>query len=136
MTIPFWPLFGGTLIGLSAVLLMLFIGRIAGISGIIWGAISKPSTDRSWRIAFLIGILLGAFLFHQLSEIDYPTINPNFALAGVAGLLVGIGVKLGNGCTSGHGVCGIGRFSLRSLIATTTFMVVAIIIVAITNQIS
>ena len=129
-----WPIFGGILIGLSATLLLLLLGRLAGISGIIWGAITQKVTrDTFWRCFFLAGILLGTFLFHQLTNKPIPIVNTNYLLAIVAGLFVGVGVKIGNGCTSGHGVCGIGRFSIRSLVATLTFMVTAIVTVAIFN---
>lgn len=133
-----WPIFGGVLIGLSATLLLLFSGRIAGISGIVWGAINtKVSGDRDvlWRWLFIGGILLGTFLFHLLTGKAVPVANPNYLLAIVAGLFVGMGVRIGNGCTSGHGVCGIGRLSIRSLVATVIFMLVAIITVAIYNTV-
>ncbi len=127
-----WPILGGVLIGLSATFLLLLIGRIAGISGILWGAISnKLSGESAWRWLFLLGILLGTFLFHLLSGKSIPLANPNYLLAIVAGLFVGVGVKIGNGCTSGHGVCGLGRLSFRSLSATLTFMAAAVITVAI-----
>lgn len=130
----FWPLTGGVLIGLSAVLLLLAVGRIAGISGLVWGAMAPVSRDRAWRMLFLVGLIVGAYLFHALSGVAYPTIDQNLPLAAVAGLIVGLGVKIGNGCTSGHGVCGIGRLSKRSLVATITFMLVAIMVVAVTRQ--
>ncbi|MFK7732930.1 MAG: YeeE/YedE family protein [Pseudomonadales bacterium] len=133
MTIPFWAVFGGILIGLSAVLLMLLIGRIAGISGIVWGAIAAKSDDRLWRILFLIGLVFGAFIFHSLSGRPAPDVNENYPLAIMAGLFVGVGVKLGSGCTSGHGVCGIGRLSSRSLVATLVFMSAGIATVAVFN---
>jgi uncharacterized membrane protein YedE/YeeE len=135
MSIPFWPIMGGIFIGLSAVLLMALIGRIAGVSGILWGAIVDASAnDKLWRILFVGGIMLGAFLFHLLSGTPYPTINNNIPLSIIAGLLVGIGVKLGSGCTSGHGVCGISRFSMRSLVATLTFMSAGVLTVLIVKS--
>lgn len=131
-----WPILGGILIGLSATLLLLLLGRIAGISGIIWGAFTqKISSDNAWRWFFLAGVLLGTFLFHQLTGKPVPVVNSNYLLAVCAGLLVGLGVKIGNGCTSGHGVCGIGRLSPRSLVATLTFMATAIITVALFNAV-
>ncbi len=127
-----WPIFGGLLIGLSATLLLLFIGRIAGICGILWGAVSnKVSAENSWRWLFIVGIVLGAFLFHQITGAPVPKANSNYMLAIIAGLLVGVGVQMANGCTSGHGVCGLGRLSLRSLVATLTFMLTAVITVAL-----
>lgn len=131
-----WPIAGGVLIGLSATLLLLLTGRIAGVSGIVWAAINnKVASDRIWRYLFIAGILLGTYLFHLLTGSAIPSSNDNYLLAAVAGLLVGIGVKVGNGCTSGHGVCGIGRLSLRSLVATITFMLIAVITVAIVNAV-
>lgn len=131
-----WPIFGGVLIGLSATVLLLFNGKIAGVSGIIYQAIAaKTWSNSKQHWLFLIGILLGAYLFHLLSGKAQPDVNDNYLLAIIAGLLVGVGVKLGNGCTSGHGVCGIGRLSMRSLVATICFMLTAIISVAIINSI-
>lgn len=134
MEFPLYPLLGGVAIGVSAIVLLLFLGRIAGISGITWGAITQAGNERSWRVVFLLGLLIGAFLYHALSGAAYPAINENFPLAAVAGLFVGVGVKIGNGCTSGHGVCGIGRLSNRSIAATVTFMTVAIATVALVNH--
>lgn len=132
----FWPVLGGTLIGFAAILLMLSLGKIAGISGIIWNALlfRVDNDNRFWRWAFLIGIVSGTLIFHWASGKAIPIVNDAPFTAAVAGLLVGIGVNVGNGCTSGHGVCGISRFSLRSLVATVTFMVAAIITVAISQQ--
>ncbi|MCG2634006.1 MAG: YeeE/YedE family protein [Gammaproteobacteria bacterium] len=118
---PYSALGGGLLIGLSAALLWLFNGRIAGISGIV-GGLFQPG-DRPWRWAFIAGLPLGAWLMLQA----WPTGSQITVEAGpvqliVAGLLVGYGSRLGSGCTSGHGVCGLGRFSLRSLVATITFL--------------
>jgi hypothetical protein len=131
MTISLWPLLGGALIGASAVLLMLLIGRIAGVSGIVWGAFTAANNDKLWRWMFVVGIVAGAFLFHAVSGNPYPSINDNIPLAALAGLLVGVGVKLGSGCTSGHGVCGMSRLSTRSVTATVVFMVVGIITVTL-----
>lgn len=129
MTSYILPLIGGLLIGSAAVLLLLLLGRIAGISGIVWGAVSGQA-DNSWRWLFLAGLVVGPLLYHQLSGITYPQPSPLpwwQAIAG--GLLVGFGVKLGSGCTSGHGVCGIGRLSTRSLVATGVFMATGIVTV-------
>lgn len=131
-----WPVIGGVLIGLSATLLLLLTGRIAGISGIVWGALRGINlNDKLWRWFFIIGMLIGAFLFHQLTGRPFPIVNDNYFLAAIAGVFVGLGVKIGNGCTSGHGVCGIGRLSSRSLLATISFMLVAIVTVALVNVI-
>lgn len=127
------PTIGGLLIGGSAVLLLLVLGRIAGISGIVWGAISGQA-DNSWRWLFILGLLAGPLLYHAASGTSYPAPSAQpwwFALIG--GVLVGIGVKMGGGCTSGHGVCGIGRLSMRSLVATLTFMATGIVTVFVLN---
>lgn len=131
----FWPILGGILIGLAAVLLMLFIGKIAGVSGIFWAMLSNDgaANDRLWRWLFILGLPVGAVLAHSLLDKAVPTIEQAPFRAALAGLLVGMGVKLGNGCTSGHGVCGISRFSMRSIVATLTFMLTAIATVAITG---
>jgi uncharacterized membrane protein YedE/YeeE len=131
--IQFLPaLLGGLLIGGAASMLLLLLGRIAGISGILWNAVSGGSDDsgRAWRWYFLAGMLLGPLLYHAGSGIenpDEPALGIPFAIAG--GLLVGFGTRLGSGCTSGHGVCGIGRLSLRSLAATLVFMATGILTV-------
>jgi hypothetical protein len=120
------PLIGGLLIGLSAVMLLLLLGRIAGISGIVWDMVTAQP-DNAWRWLFVLGLLAGPMLYHSLSATPYPVASalPWWqALAG--GLLVGFGTRLGSGCTSGHGVCGIGRLSPRSLVATLTFMATGI----------
>jgi uncharacterized membrane protein YedE/YeeE len=119
-------LFGGVLIGLSASLLLLFNGRIAGISGIVNGLSQRSSTaDWGWRAAFVIGLMgAGAITMHLLGQ-GTPSPTPIPWLP-VAGLLVGYGTSMGNGCTSGHGVCGLGRLSKRSLVAVLTFMATAI----------
>ncbi len=123
------PLFGGAFIGLSASLLWLFLGRISGISGIVWqvvlslGLNVKGSQNyHLWRYLFLLGLVIGAGLFHLVSQQPPPTLAASPGLLVLAGLLVGVGVKLGSGCTSGHGVCGVSRGSLRSIIATLVFM--------------
>jgi uncharacterized membrane protein YedE/YeeE len=137
MTTEFTPLSGlagGMLIGLSAVLLMLGSGRIAGNSGIFSGMLAlPPTTDTIWRVAFVAGILLGAAIAAMagLYSVDALAFQPGMSLTAVAGLLVGIGTKLGAGCTSGHGVCGLARLSGRSLAATITFMAIAIVVVFI-----
>ena len=113
---------GGVLIGASAVLLMYALGRIAGISGIVAGLLSRAAGgDRAWRLAFLLGLIAAGLLLKPFaSTTAIPPASP--LLLAAAGLLVGVGSVLGGGCTSGHGVCGLGRRSLRSLAATTVFM--------------
>ena len=128
------PLIGGLLIGSSAVAMLFFLGRITGIGGIAWGAVSGQP-DNSWRWLFLIGLLIGPLLYHTLANTPYPEASPlQWWQAAIGGLLVGFGVKMGSGCTSGHGVCGIGRLSLRSLVATVTFMATGIITVYVTRH--
>jgi uncharacterized membrane protein YedE/YeeE len=128
---PVSAIVGGGLIGLSAFILMLFNGRIAGISGVLAGAAFGAEGDRSWRISFLAG-LIGAPLLVGLITAELPRFEMNaswpFILAG--GLLVGFGTRLGSGCTSGHGVCGLSRLSRRSLVAVTIFMLSGMIVVA------
>ena len=120
---PLQSAFGGALIGLSAVLLMALLGRVAGMTGILSGAIFGP--DRGWRQAFLAGAIAAPILMGALGAgiaFDSPVPRPFLVLGG---LLVGIGVSYGGGCTSGHGVCGNARLSPRSLVATVTFMLSA-----------
>jgi uncharacterized protein len=121
------PILGGVLIGLSATFLLLWLGRIAGISGMLSSIITRPSASQ-WQLVFFIGLLLGAAIV-KLSGVDTGLIRTHLPLwlTVLGGLLVGLGTVVGGGCTSGHGVCGLGRASLRSLVATCTFLVVAII---------
>lgn len=127
-----YALLGGLIIGLSASLLLLFNGRVAGISGIFWRSIVKIG-DGSFL--FILGLPLGAWLFHAIAHQPYPAARGSFGLAVIGGLLVGIGVKLGSGCTSGHGVCGIGRLSKRSILATITFMGMGIFTVFLIKEV-
>ncbi|WP_375184644.1 YeeE/YedE family protein [Aquabacterium sp.] len=124
--IPLAPLLGGVLIGLAAALMLAGVGRIAGISGITFGLLDRAHWQMShaWRLAFLAGLLLaGAIWAHGAGPIA-PVERPfQVSTLILSGLLVGWGTSLGSGCTSGHGVCGLGRRSLRSLAAVTTFMV-------------
>jgi len=114
---------GGMLIGLAAVLLLLANGRIAGVSGIVGGLLSRKPGDIGWRVAFVLGLWLGALVYWAargaLFELELLA-TPGVMI--VAGFLVGYGTRLGSGCTSGHGVCGIARFSPRSMVATVVFM--------------
>ena len=127
---PISALFGGALIGLSAALLMLLTGRIAGISGIFGGCLAVRANDRAWRLAFIAGLiaapLLGALTGSPLA---LPAMPSSWVIITLAGLLIGFGTRLGSGCTSGHGVCGIARLSARSIAATGVFMVTAMIVV-------
>lgn len=129
------PLIGGLLIGISATVLLLANGRIAGISGLTWGALTSRPPEL-WRWMFLAGLVLGAFVYHNVSgtPAPEPTSRP-VALSVLAGLIVGFGVQLGSGCTSGHGVCGLGRLSRRSLVATLVFMGAGMVTVYITRHV-
>jgi len=115
-------LLGGAIIGLSACFMMLFYGRITGISGIIWNVIQTPKKHFSSSGFFLCGIILGALCVTYISGAEISPIQSNAFTIILAGLLVGYGTKLGSGCTSGHGICGISRFSTRSIVATVLFM--------------
>lgn len=127
---PIEAISGGALIGLSAVLLMWSMGRIAGISGIVAGAILENGEERNWRLLFLAGLFVGAVLAAvSTGALDDVVSVASVPMLVVAGLLVGLGTRMGGGCTSGHGVCGISRFSLRSLVATVVFMASGIVTV-------
>lgn len=118
---------GGVLIGLSATLLLWLNGRVAGVSGILNGVVFSKAGDVSWRSAFLVGLIAAGGLYMAFVP-GAPLPRTGFPRVGliVAGLLVGFGTRMGNGCTSGHGVCGLGRLSVRSLAAVVTFMATAI----------
>ena len=121
---------GGLLLGLGSILMMILLGRIAGISGITFTGFSSPRTN-PWALAFVVGMPLGAFLWHTLSGVAIPAYDAPLMWTLVAGFTVGVGTKLGSGCTSGHGLCGIGRLSMRSIVATVTFMSTGILTVLI-----
>ncbi|QCO87940.1 YeeE/YedE family protein [Vibrio neocaledonicus] len=124
--VPWMSLLGGIIVGVSAITLMLFTGKTAGISGILNGAVENA--DRVWRIVFLIAMVLGGvFAVYVLGGHVPEQYSGSVVLVIVAGLLVGVGTRIGNGCTSGHGICGIGRFSIRSVVATCTFMATAML---------
>lgn len=117
------PLIGGGLIGLAVTMMLFFNGRVTGISGILSGALAKPTRDGGWRWFFLIGLILGGFILYFIRPDFFANQSDrSFALVTLAGLFVGYGTVMGSGCTSGHGVCGISRLSLRSILATVTFM--------------
>jgi uncharacterized membrane protein YedE/YeeE len=132
---PISAAIGGALIGLSAVVLMLLNGRIAGITGIAAGLLDPAVTDRGWRASFVIGLIaapLSAMLLGY--TLPLPQLPTNYVTIVIAGLLVGFGTRLGNGCTSGHGICGIARLSPRSIAATAIFMAAAVVVVAVTRH--
>jgi uncharacterized membrane protein YedE/YeeE len=121
---------GGALIGISAAALLLLNGRIAGVSGIVGGLLAAPDRDSAWRALFVAGLVAGGLALPALVSDPFRGLpeGPSARIA-IAGLLVGLGARLGNGCTSGHGVCGVSRLSPRSLLATATFMATGIITV-------
>src|SRR5262245_10265935 len=127
---------GGALIGLAASLLMLLTGRIAGISGVLAGLVSPGGDDRGWRLAFIAGLILAplaaGIVGHPMAP---PQMPGSWGVVVAAGLLVGFGTRLGGGCTSGHGVCGIARLSARSLVATAVFMATAVAVVAVSRHV-
>lgn len=128
--VPWQSLFGGILLGVSATLLMLFNGKIAGISGVINGLITPKEGEYSWRLLFFAGMIIGGFVSVVAFGVASPiTEGISLPILAVAGLLVGMGTRLANGCTSGHGICGIGRLSKRSLVATMVFMFTAAVTV-------
>ncbi len=123
---PMAALLGGALIGGAALLLWLGLGRVAGIAGILGGLARARGAEAGWRLAFLAGLVLAPLAFVLLGgAVPAPRIEASAPVLVLAGLLVGFGTRLGNGCTSGHGVCGVARLSLRSVAATLVFMVVA-----------
>ena len=129
-------LIGGALIGLSAFLLLWFNGRIAGISSIMSGLFTTDGANRQWRISFLIGLLLGALLWQWLgSDVLNSRQNYPLPLIILGGFLVGFGTRIGSGCTSGHGICGIALFSPRSIVATLTFMACGLLTVYLIRHI-
>lgn len=129
---PISALIGGGLIGLGTLMLMAGIGRIAGISGIS-SALLFQAGDKGWRLAFVLGIIAGPLLA-GLFITDFSYSTPSLSLHTlIAGLLVGLGTAWGSGCTSGHGICGIGRFSMRSIAATLTFMLAGVLVASLFN---
>lgn len=114
---------GGVIIGISVSIMLLAKGRVTGISGIIGGILNPQTMDKSWRLLFISGLLMGGVILRFVYPISFnmiSSVKPYDYV--IAGLLVGFGTLLGNGCTSGHGVCGISRFSIRSLVSTVTFI--------------
>ena len=135
---PFDPIsaaIGGALIGLAVTLLMLLNGRLAGISGVMGDLLEPGTLFKGWRVAFLVGLIAAPFLA-KVAGYAYsaPQMPESWTVVIAAGLLVGVGTRFSNGCTSGHGVCGIARLSSRSIVATIVFMIVAAIVVWITRH--
>lgn len=133
---PFSAAIGGALIGLAAVLLMLCNGRIAGVTGIFAGVFEPYASGRLWRGTFVLGLIAAPLCAAALGmTVPMPHMPASMVSVAVGGLLVGYGTRLSNGCTSGHGVCGIARLSPRSIVATAIFMLAAVIVVAVTRHV-
>lgn len=118
-----YPLVGGGLIGIAVTMMLLFNGRVTGISGIVSSSLAKPTKSGFWRFMFIAGLVFGGFVIYLLRpDLFENASNRSPFLVLIAGLFVGYGTVMGSGCTSGHGVCGISRLSVRSIVATLTFM--------------
>lgn len=128
---PWASLTGGLLIGLSAVLMVMMAGRIAGISGIVGGLFKPTQGDLGWRLAFVVGMVAAPWIYQLLFGAFPFESQASPVLLVIAGLLVGYGTRLGSGCTSGHGVCGLSRLSPRSLAATLIFMAVGFAVASV-----
>ena len=133
---PVSGLIGGLLIGLAAALLLLLNGHLSGISGIVGGLLAPKSSDAGWSVVFVAGLLLGAFIYMLATGgALLLEMQASLPVLVAAGLLVGFGTRLGSGCTSGHGVCGIARLSRRSIVATSVFFVVAMLTVFLAHHV-
>jgi uncharacterized membrane protein YedE/YeeE len=126
---PWASLAGGAIIGIAAAMFILLNGRVAGISGVLGGLLTPMKGDISWRVAFIAGLVGAPLLYALFTELPRPQIDAGYDAVIAAGLLVGIGTRYGSGCTSGHGVCGISRLSVRSLAATAAFMLAGFVTV-------
>ncbi|MGH8856433.1 MAG: YeeE/YedE family protein [Polaromonas sp.] len=131
---PWSSLAGGLLIGVAAAMFLLLNGRIAGISGILGGLLRPRAGDIGWRVAFILGLLVAPLIYQLVAPLPSVQIDAGTATLVVAGLLVGVGTRYGSGCTSGHGVCGLSRLSLRSLIATAAFMAAGFVTVFVVRH--
>jgi uncharacterized membrane protein YedE/YeeE len=133
---PLSALIGGILIGLSASAMLLLEGKIAGISGIFAGVLAPAKGETEWKAAFVGGLLAGGVLLRIFlpSAFDFGIVRP-YGMLMLAGVLVGFGTRLGNGCTSGHGICGISRLSARSMVATITFIASGMLTVYLVNHV-
>ena len=133
---PWASLAGGVIIGIAAAMFILLNGRIAGISGVLGGLLKPVRGDISWRVAFAAGLLGAPLLYALVTELPRPQIDAGYAGLVAAGLLVGVGTRYGSGCTSGHGVCGISRFSPRPLVATAAFMLAGFVTVFVVRHLN
>jgi uncharacterized membrane protein YedE/YeeE len=132
---PWASLAGGLVIGLAAAMFVLLNGRIAGISGILGGMLTLPKGDTAWRAAFVAGLVLAPLVYAMFHGLPAVRVDAGAGTLVAAGLLVGIGTRYGSGCTSGHGVCGLSRFSPRSLVATGAFMAAGFVTVFIVRHV-
>jgi uncharacterized membrane protein YedE/YeeE len=133
---PLSAAIGGALIGLASALLIVFAGRIAGISGILGATLGLGTGERAWRIAFIAGLILAPVAAMLVGyPVPMPQMPTSWVVIVAAGLLVGFGARLGGGCTSGHGICGIARLSKRSIVATLVFMGAAVIVVMLMRHV-
>jgi len=132
---PWASLAGGILIGLATALLLLANGRVAGISGILGGLLRPTRGDIAWRVTFILGLFVAPLVWLSMRAMPPAQIDHSPALLAVGGLLVGIGTRFGNGCTSGHGVCGIARLSPRSLLATACFLAAGFVTVFVVRHV-
>ena len=132
---PWAALAGGLLIGLAAALLVLFNGRVAGISGIVGGLLRPVRGDIGWRVAFVSGLLAAPLAWLAFAALPRLHVDAGMPMLVVAGLLVGVGTRYGSGCTSGHGVCGLSRGSVRSLAATAAFMAAGFVVVFVVRHV-
>ena len=135
---PITALIGGIFLGLATTSFMLISGRILGISGILGGLLKKETFehhDTNWRVRFVLGLLLAPLIYYSVTSDIPPTIESSYFTIIIAGLFVGVGTKIGSGCTSGHGICGLSRLSPRSLVATMIFMGFGILTVFVTRHI-
>jgi len=134
---PLTSFLGGVTIGCAALIFLFFNGRICGVSGIFGGLLTAAKNDTSWRLVFLAGLMTGAFCgpIFQADAIAHGQLDRSILAVVVAGLLVGVGARLGSGCTSGHGVCGVGRLAPRSLVATFMFVSTGVLTAVIVNHV-
>ena len=133
---PLTALVGGLLIGMAVAIFALFVGRIAGVSGILGGLLRPRSGEIGWRIAFVCGMLASPLLYRMFAVLPPVRIDAGWPVLAVSGLLVGLGTRYGSGCTSGHGVCGLSNLSLRSLVATLVFMGAGVVTVYVMRHLS
>ena len=132
---PWTSLAGGLMIGIATALVLVFNGRIAGISGIVGGLLTPARGDIAWRLAFVGGLVLSPLVFSSIAPLPQVHIEAGYPVLILAGLLVGIGTRYGSGCTSGHGVCGLSRRSPRSMVATVAFMFAGFVTVYVVRHV-